>query len=101
MRPRAALKFLAQDHRNALANLWAGNRRGPCFFPEQFPVPGTMWRVTTAFDEAANPSNDAPHNPPNRFRSCFSGGMLPMRCSAVATRAHAPSGVSGTALDRE
>ena len=35
-----------------------------------------MWPVTKAFDDAANPSNDAPHSPPNPLRSCFSGDIL-------------------------
>src|SRR5712691_7761772 len=32
----------------------------------------------TAFDDGANPSNGAPHNPPTRLRSCCAGGIL--RC---------------------
>jgi hypothetical protein len=69
MRRRVALKRLAQDQRNALANLREGNRRGPFFSPDRFPAPETMWLVTIAFDAAANPSNCAPHNLPIRLRS--------------------------------
>src|SRR5712691_8376333 len=78
MRHRPALKRLAQDHGDALTNLGEGDRRGPFFSPGGFPVPGTTWRVTKAFDDAANPSNCAPHNPPNRLRSCCAGDIL--RC---------------------
>src|SRR5712692_4180110 len=35
-----------------------------------------MWPVTKAFDDVANPSNYAPHSPPNPLRSCFSGDIL-------------------------
>src|SRR6267142_478535 len=35
-----------------------------------------MWRVTTAFDDDANPSNDGPRRPLNRLHSCCAGGML-------------------------
>src|SRR5712692_11341623 len=68
-RHRPALQRLAHDHREALAHLREGDRRGPFFSPAGFPVPGTTWPGTTAFDDAANPSNGAPHSPPNRLRS--------------------------------
>src|SRR6267142_2716080 len=35
-----------------------------------------MWRVTTAFDDDANPSNDGPRSPLNRLHSCCAGGIL-------------------------
>src|SRR6266849_2989358 len=78
MRHRAALKRLVQNHGDALANLWEGHRRGPFFSPARFPAPETTWPVSKAFDDAANPSNCAPHSPPNPLRSCFSGDIL--RC---------------------
>ena len=76
MRPRPTLKRLAYDHRDALANLRECHGRCPFFFPDAFPAPGTTWPVTTVFDDGANPSNCALHNPLNRLRSCFSGGIL-------------------------
>src|SRR5712691_9998435 len=78
MRHRPALKRLAQDHGDALTNLGEGDRRGPFFSPAGFPSPGTTWPVTKAFDDAASPSNCAPHNLPNRLRSCSAGDIL--RC---------------------
>src|SRR5712691_11469110 len=78
MRHRAALKRLVPDHRDALAHLREGHRWGPFFSPDRFPAPGTTWPVRTVFDDGANPSNGAPHNPPTRLRSCCAGGML--RC---------------------
>src|SRR5260370_2151576 len=35
-----------------------------------------MWRVTTAFADDANPSNDGPRRPLNRLHACCAGGML-------------------------
>src|SRR5712691_7523513 len=75
---RPTLQRLVQDQGNALTNLRSGDRRGPFFSPDRFPAPGTTWPVTTAFDDAATLSNDAPHSRPNRLRSCSAGDML--RC---------------------
>src|SRR6266446_330814 len=71
MRRGAALKRLVQNHRDALAHLREGHRRGPFFSPVRCLVPETTWPVTKAFDAAANPSSDAPHSPPNRLRFCL------------------------------
>src|SRR2546427_5335314 len=58
------------------------------FFPEEFPSPETMWRVTTAFGDDATPSNDGPHRPLPRLHSCCAGGML--RCD-VRLWPHGPT----------
>jgi hypothetical protein len=78
LRPRPTLQRLVQDQGNALTHLWEGDRRGPCFSPARFPVLGTTWPGTTAFDEVATPSNGAPHSRPNPLHSYSAGDML--RC---------------------
>jgi hypothetical protein len=78
LRHRAALKRLAQDHRETLANLRERYGRRPFFSPAASPAPGTTWPVTKAFDDAASRSNGGPHNRPNPPRSCSAGDIL--RC---------------------
>ena len=46
------------------------------FFPAGFPSPATLWRVTTAFGDAATPSHDGPHRLLNRLHSCCAGDLL-------------------------
>src|SRR4029434_5123215 len=70
MRPRVALIYLAHDHRDALANLGYRHRWRPFFFPARFLGPETRLPGATAFDDAASPSNCAPHSQPNPLRSC-------------------------------
>jgi len=77
MRHRPTLQRLVHDHGNALTPLREGERRRPCFFPEPFPARATTWPVTTAFDDAATLSNDAPHRRTHRLHSGSAGDMLP------------------------
>src|SRR6266852_6105137 len=81
MRHRPTLKRLVQEQGNALTNLREVESRGPCFSPDRFPAPRTMWPGTTAFDDAATLSNGAPHSRPTQLRLCSAGDML--RCDAL------------------
>jgi hypothetical protein len=70
MRSRVARIDLAQDHRDALANLGERHRWGPFFSPARFRGPETRSPGVTACAAAASLSNGAPHSRPSPRRSC-------------------------------